>query len=120
MNPESFREYCLTKPGVSESFPFDETTLVFKVGAGDKHKMFALIGLNRAEFVNLKCDPERSAELREAYPEDIYPGYHMSKKHWNSVTTSGVVPSDLFKELVDHSYEIVRASLPKKVREAIK
>ena len=120
MNPEAFREYCLSKPGVSESFPFNETTLVFKVGAKDKHKMFALIDLGKAEFVNLKCDPERSVELRDAYPTDIYPGYHMSKKHWNSVTINGAVPLELFQELVGHSYEIVKASLPKKIRELIK
>ena len=119
MNPEEFREYCLSKPGTSESFPFDETTLVFKVGADDKHKMFALIGLNRAEFVNLKCDPERAVELREEFPDGIWAGYHMSKKHWNSVACDDRVPHRLFKELIDHSYELVRDSLPKKVRDVI-
>lgn len=119
MNPEALREYCLSKPGVSESFPFDESTLVFKVGYADKHKMFALIGLNKAEFVNLKCDPERAVGLREEYPDHISGAFHMSKTHWNSVSVGGQIPADLFRELIDHSYDLVRSSLPKKIRESL-
>src|SRR5690554_1391789 len=86
MNIEEFRNYCISKKGVTESFPFDEKTLVFKVMG----KMFALIGLdNNPATANLKCDPERSVELREQYPDQIYPGYHMDKKHWNTVEIEG-------------------------------
>lgn len=115
MNPEEFREYCLSKPGVTEGFPFDETTLVLKVGG----KIFALIGLDRPEFVNLKCDPERAIELREGFPDGIFGAYHMSKKHWNSVMCGGQVPNPLLKELIDHSYELILNSLLKKIRETI-
>ncbi len=112
MNIELFRNYCLSKKGVTEEFPFDETTLVFKVMG----KMFALTGLDRVPFkVNLKCDPERAIELRESYPE-IIPGYHMSKKHWNTVTFEGGLSSDLLLELTDHSYELVVNGLTKKLK----
>lgn len=113
MNIEVFRNYCLSKPCVTESFPFDETTLVFKVC----NKMFALTGLESVELrVNLKCDPERALSLREAY-ESILPGYHMSKKHWNTVVVDGSFSDEFFIELVDHSYDLVVQSLPKKIRE---
>ena len=111
---ESFRLYCLSKKVVTESFPFDETTLVFKVAG----KMFALVSLDAPVFwVNLKCDPEKAIELREEYPENILPGYHMSKTHWNSIYPIGKIKLDLFKYLTDHSYDLIVASLPKKVRE---
>ena len=113
---ESFRDYCLRKKGVTESFPFDETTLVFKVGG----KMFALASLDTPEFrVNLKCDPDRALELREEYPDNILPGYHMSKTHWNTVIPAGKIGLDLFKELTDHSYELIVNSLTKKIREEL-
>ncbi|TYP77214.1 MmcQ/YjbR family DNA-binding protein [Aquimarina intermedia] len=112
MNIEAFRNYCLHKKGVTESFPFDESTLVFKV----MDKMFALTGLNKIPFsVNLKCDPDRAITLRESYSE-IIPGYHMNKKHWNTVEFSDSLPDTLLKELIDHSYELVVASLPKKTQ----
>ncbi len=112
MNIEVFRTYCLQKKAVTESFPFNETTLVFKVA----HKMFALSGLDDAEFkVNLKCDPERSLELRETY-DCIQPGYHMNKKLWNTVAPQGCISPELFYELVDHSYDLVVDGLPKKVK----
>lgn len=112
MNKESFREYCLSKKAVTESFPFDEVTLVFKVAG----KMFALTSLNKPEFsVNLKCDPERSQILREEYLS-ITPGYHMSKKHWNTIVIDGDIQQELFKELIDHSYDLIVASLTKKAR----
>ena len=114
MDVESFRMYCLGKKAVAEAFPFDETTLVFKVGG----KMFALVSLDTPELrVNLKCDPEKAIGLREEYPEHILPGYHMSKAHWNTVIPTGKVNQALFKELTDHSYQLVVNSLTKKVRE---
>jgi predicted DNA-binding protein (MmcQ/YjbR family) len=105
--------YCLSKPLVTEEFPFDETTLVFKVAG----KMFALTGLDDPEFkVNLKCDPDRSVVLREEY-ESIRPGWHMSKKHWNTVYVDGSFSDKLFVELIDHSYDLVVQGLPKKLRD---
>ena len=111
MNIEAFREYCLAKPGVTESFPFDAETLVFKVGG----KMFALIGLEHAHEANLKCDPERALQLRMDW-EEIRPGYHMSKLHWNTVSFTGRLSHSLILELIDHSYELVFANLPKKLK----
>lgn len=115
MNVEEFRVYCLSKPLVTEEFPFDQTTLVFKVAG----KMFALTGLDDPEFkVNLKCDPDRSVVLREEY-ESIRPGWHMNKKHWNTVHFDGTLPEKLFRDLVDHSYALVVKGLPKKIRDEI-
>lgn len=112
MDIEYFRQYCLAKKGVTEEFPFDEVTLVFKVIG----KMFALTGLAREEFtVNLKCDPERAEELRDRYPE-ITPGFHMNKKHWNTVSCEGALDGKLILELIDHSYDLVVKKMPKKLR----
>ncbi|MGJ8665709.1 MAG: MmcQ/YjbR family DNA-binding protein [Patiriisocius sp.] len=117
MHVEEFREYCLEKKGVTESFPFDENTLVFKVMG----KMFALCGLIRIPLqANLKCDPERAIELREEYDGRIIPGYHMSKTHWNTVMLQDNVPHPLLLELIDHSYDLVVASLTKKLQAALK
>ncbi|NJL73823.1 MAG: MmcQ/YjbR family DNA-binding protein [Saprospiraceae bacterium] len=110
MDIETFRAYCLSKKGVEETFPFDEVTLVFKVMG----KIFALTGLDDDGFkVNLKCDPERAVELRETY-EDIQPGWHMNKKHWNTIHFEGDLDDAFLKELINHSYDLVVASLPKK------
>lgn len=114
MNIEEYRDYCLGKKSVTESFPFDETTLVFKVAG----KMFSLTSIDSFEFINLKCDPERSTELRERF-NGIKPGYHMNKKHWNSISTQQDVPDQLILELIDHSYELVFNSLPKNVRNGL-
>ena len=118
MNLETYYEYCLSKQGVSEHFPFDEDTLVFKVGG----KMFALSSLSQWEkneaSVNLKCDPERAQELRAEYDE-IRPGFHMSKVHWNTVSLKGNLPTSFVKELIDHSYELVFKSLTKKIQNEI-
>ncbi len=115
MNIEAFRDYCLAKKGVTEAFPFDESTLVFKVMG----KMFALTGLDRIPFsVNLKCDPERAIELREYHPE-IAPGYHMSKTHWNTINFSGSLTADMIYELIDHSYDLVVSGLPKKAKQEL-
>lgn len=114
MNIEELREYCISKKGVTESFPFDEVTLVFKVG----NKMFALTNLDGEPSINLKCDPERAIELREQYPS-IIPGYHMNKIHWNTVFMDGSISDKLLKELIDHSYKLILDSLPKVKRNDI-
>lgn len=115
MNLETYYEYCLSKQGVTEHFPFDQDTLVFKVGG----KMFALSSLLQwekgAPSVNLKCDPERAQELRAEY-DAIQPGFHMSKVHWNTIVINQDVPNVLLKELIDHSYELVFKSLTKKIQ----
>jgi predicted DNA-binding protein (MmcQ/YjbR family) len=115
MDIETFFEYSLSKNGVTEHFPFDKDTLVFKVGG----KMFALSSINQWEkgepSVNLKCNPERAQELRDEY-ESIKPGFHMSKIHWNTVQINREVSDVLLKELIDHSYELVFKSLSKKTQ----
>lgn len=102
MNIEELREFCLSFPGTSEAFPFDETTLVFKV----KEKMFALTDLEGPLSVNLKCDPELALELRERYTA-VRSGYHMNKKHWNTVDVDGSVSDALLKEWIEMSYNLV-------------
>jgi len=115
MNIELFREYCLKKPGVTEEFPFGETTMVFKVSG----RAFALTSLDEVPgSCNLKCDPEYAEELREKY-FSITPGYHMNKKHWNTVEWDGNVPDQLILELTDHSYERVVEGLTRKSREEL-
>lgn len=111
MNIEEFRDYCLEKKGVTEESPFGPDTLVYKVMG----KMFALTGIENFEFVNLKCDPDRAIELRESY-SGIKPGYHMNKKLWNSVYVVDDVQDQLFYNLIDHSYDLVVASLTKKLQ----
>lgn len=112
MNLETYYEYCLSKKGVTEHFPFDQDTLVFKVGG----KMFALSSLNQWETgepsVNLKCDPDYAQELRAQY-DDIKPAFHMSKVHWNTVVINSELPDKFVKELIDNSYELIFKSLTK-------
>lgn len=115
MNIEEIREYCISKEFVEETFPFDEDTLVFKVLG----KMFLLISLSEPNSFNVKCDPERSVELREQYSE-IIPGWHMNKKMWNTVYVNGSIPRKLLLELIDHSYEEVIKGLPKKTQAVLK
>ena len=118
MNLETYYEYSLSKKGVTEHFPFDKDTLVFKVGG----KMFALSSLSQWEkgqpSVNLKCDPERAQELRAEY-DAIQPGFHMSKTHWNTIAINESVADALVKVLIDHSYELVFKSLTKKLQNEI-
>ncbi|TMU54538.1 MmcQ/YjbR family DNA-binding protein [Flagellimonas algicola] len=115
MNVEQLRELCIRKKGVTEDFPFDEQTLVFKVMG----KMFALMALERLPpQCNLKCDPDRAVELREEYDGDIIPGYHMSKKHWNTLMLEHL-PPNLIEELVDHSYDLVVSGLTKKLKDEL-
>lgn len=114
MNIEEFRSYCLNKKGVTEGFPFGGDTLVFKL----MEKMFALTDVDAFESVNLKCDPERAEELRALYGA-VNPGYHMNKKHWNTITNNADVDDKLFFEFIDHSYELVKKSLTKKLKEEL-
>lgn len=114
MNIESYFNYCLKLPGTTEEFPFDEKTLVFKV----KGKIYTLTDIDTFESINLKCDPDRAIILRDTY-EEIIPGYHMNKKHWNTVKISGSLSDELIFELIDHSYELVKAKLPKKLKDAL-
>ena len=111
MNIESLREYCLSKTSVTEGFPFGEDTLVFKT----KDKIFFLTGLDSSPLrFNVKCDPAKALELREAYPESILPGFHMNKKHWNTVILDGRLSAKQLKELIDNSYALV--TLKKRVK----
>jgi predicted DNA-binding protein (MmcQ/YjbR family) len=103
MNIESLREYCLSKPGAEETLPFGPDTLVYKVGG----KAFLLTGLDSEEFrFNVKCDPDKAIELREEFP-CVLPGWHMNKKHWNTIVVDGSVSSKQLKEWIDHSYDLV-------------
>ena len=102
MNIEEFRDYCLAKPGVTEEMPFGPDTLVFKVGG----KVFALTDINTFSSINLKCDPERAIALRDHF-DSIQPGYHMNKKHWNTVVLANEIKNALLLELIDHSYSLV-------------
>ncbi|KOH44389.1 MmcQ/YjbR family DNA-binding protein [Sunxiuqinia dokdonensis] len=114
MNIEELRTWCISKKGVSEDFPFDETTLVFKVMG----KMFALTDLEGDLSINLKCDPEEAIELREHY-SCVLPGYHMNKAHWNTVLVDGSVPDQLIRQWIDQSYNLVVEKLSKKQQEAL-
>ncbi|MES2484523.1 MAG: MmcQ/YjbR family DNA-binding protein [Bacteroidota bacterium] len=118
MTITDYYDFCLAQKGVTEHFPFDQDTLVFKVGG----KMFALSSLtgweNNAPSVNLKCDPEHALELRAEY-EGINPGFHMSKTHWNTITINSDVPVKLLLELITHSYGLVFGSLTKKLQAEI-
>jgi predicted DNA-binding protein (MmcQ/YjbR family) len=115
MHIEEFRLYCMQKKGVTEEFPFDQNTLVYKVMG----KMFALTDIHTFESVNLKCDPDKAIELREEY-SFVKPGYHMSKKHWNTVEISWQLEDRLIKKWIDDSYDLVVASLTRKLKETLK
>jgi predicted DNA-binding protein (MmcQ/YjbR family) len=114
MDIESYREYCLNKAYVTESFPFDNETLVFKVGG----KVFALANISTFDSVNLKCEPSKAVELREQY-DAVIPGYHMNKKHWNTILIDGRISWKQLKEWIDDSYNLVLGSLPKKERDLL-
>jgi predicted DNA-binding protein (MmcQ/YjbR family) len=111
MNIESFRDFCLSLLQVEESFPFDETTLVFKVGG----KIFALADINDFNSINVKCEPELASSLREEYPA-VQPGYHMNKQHWNTIVLDGSVSDQMVYNWLRHSYDLVVTGLPKKLR----
>ena len=115
MNIEEFREYCLSKKGASESLPFGDETLVFKVLG----KIFALTGFDQDFNFNLKCDPEFALELREKYPS-VQPGYHMNKKYWNTVFVDGSVADNMLRQWIDHSYNEVVNKMTKTEKETLK
>jgi len=109
MDLTQFREYCLSKARATESTPFGPDVLVFKVGG----KIFALAALDEMPtIVNLKCDPDLALDLRDRY-EQVTPGYHMNKRHWNSVEIEGGIPDAALRKMIDHSYDLVAGSLPK-------
>lgn len=114
MNLEQVREYCLSKKGVTETLPFDEDTPVYKV----MNKIFLLANLNPPYSINIKCDPERAIELREKY-DDVIPGYHMNKTHWNTVYLETRIPYKFIFEWIDHSYDLIAAGLKKKDKEEL-
>ena len=117
MNIEQLQEYCLSKPAVEETLPFGPDTLVYKVGG----KVFLLTSLDNEDGFrfNVKCDPALAEELREQY-DCVLPGWHMNKKHWNTIVVDGSVSTKQLKEWIDHSYELVVNSLPKKLRDQFK
>jgi len=115
MNIEEFRAHCISKPGVTEGFPFDNNTLVFKVMG----KMFALLDVDEFESFNVKCNPDLALEFRSQY-DGVKPGYHMNKKHWNTVSPMSDVPEDLLYEFIDHSYNLVVNSLTRKAQAELK
>lgn len=116
MNKAELVAYCLSKPGAWADTPFGPDTLVLKV----LDKLFALTGTEPdATTVNLKCDPEHALILRNVYPNDVKPGYHMSKKHWNTVTLAGAVPDDEICEMIDESYDLVVAGMKRADREKL-
>lgn len=114
MHIEELRIYCLSKPKVTEELPFGPDTLVFKVGG----KIFMLVGLDQVGQLtfNVKCEPNYAIELREQYEATVLPGYHMNKKHWNTVHCNRQLSDSQLLRLIDHSYELVFASLPKRIR----
>lgn len=115
MNIEEAREYCISKKACTESFPFDETTLVFKV----MNKMFALLSLDEKPLISLKCDPEKAIILRDTYA-GVIPGYHLSKIHWNTISLDGSIPTDLLQSWIDDSYNLIVAGLTKKLKEELR
>jgi predicted DNA-binding protein (MmcQ/YjbR family) len=114
MNCEEFREYCLAKPGTTEDMPFGDNTLVYKVAG----KIFALTDIDYFGSINLKCDPEQALLLREMY-EEVQPGYHMNKKHWNTIHLSGRILDRQLKTWIDDSYRLVVEGLPRVQRQQI-
>lgn len=114
MNIEALREYCISKAGVTENFPFDEDTLVFKVG----NKIFLLTSLSNPQTFNVKCDPEKAIVLREEF-EEVKPGFHMNKKHWNTIFYNGSISDRQLFEMIDHSYVLVFKSLTKSIQQLI-
>jgi predicted DNA-binding protein (MmcQ/YjbR family) len=115
MNIEDLREYCLSKKGVTEDLPFGDDTLVFRV----MDKIFVLANLEGELQINLKCDPSRAIELREEYPA-IIPGYHMNKRHWNTIIMDGSLSRNLVFTFIDYSYDLIVEGLPKGKKEELK
>ncbi|WP_312186481.1 MmcQ/YjbR family DNA-binding protein [Sphingobacterium sp.] len=118
MNIEDLRDYCLSIGPVTEETPFGPDTLVFKIGS----KIFLLVGLDQINDLrfNVKCDPEKAIELREKYEQTVLPGYHMNKKHWNTVIANRELDDRKLEELILHSYQLIVESLPSKIKREIK
>lgn len=118
MNIEELRDYCIGKKAATEETPFGPDTLVFKVSS----KVFLLVGLDQIDHLsfNVKCNPEYAIELREKYPYTVFPGYHMNKKHWNTVFANRELADSFLFGLIDHSYDLVIQGLSKKEKEALK
>ena len=120
MEIDQLRDYCLSKKGATEEFPFDEVTLVFKV----MNKMFCLAGLDNwdrgSKSINLKCDPDKAIELREEYDGTVIGGFHSNKKHWNTIYTDRDMPREELQQWIDHSYDLVVAKLTRKDKELLK
>jgi predicted DNA-binding protein (MmcQ/YjbR family) len=107
------RKLCLSFPGAYEDFPFGPETSVFKV----EKKLFAISALDASPLnVSLKCEPELAEELRGAYPDAVVPGYHLNKRHWNTITLDGSLPDQLIRDLIEDSYDLVVSALPKRTR----
>lgn len=114
MNIEEYRDFCLSLKSATESFPFGDDTLVMKV----QDKVFSLAGLEPPFSFNVKCDPDKALELREKYP-DVLPGYHMNKRHWNTINVTGAIPDEKLKEWISDSYQLIVAALPKKLQQGL-
>lgn len=117
MNIEDIRSYCLAKKGVAEELPFGPDTLVFKVGG----KIFLLIGLDQLDALcfNVKADPEYAVTLREKYVNTVFPGYHMNKKHWNTVYANRELQDPMLQQLIDDSYRLIWNNLPERIRKQL-
>ncbi len=116
MDVIEYREYCLSLPLTEEATPFDETTLVYKISG----KIYSLADMVDFRWINVKCDPEYAVALRERYPDQILPGWHMNKNHWNTLRTDGDLPNAFLREQIRNSYLLVVASLPRLRREEIR
>ena len=119
MTIEDYHAFCLSLPNSLEDFPFDQKTMVMKVGTIEQSKMFALTNIEKFEFINLKIDPKESLKLQDEYEGAITPGYHMNKKHWISVAMDESLDDEFVESLIIGSYELVKKSLPKKVKDEL-
>lgn len=114
MNIEQLIEYCMSFAATTAEFPFDQKTLVMKVHG----KMFLLVDVESPDSINVKCDPEKAVELRESF-SSVEPGYHMNKKHWNTIQLNGELNKQELEYWIKHSYELVVSKLPKKLKDGI-
>ena len=116
VTPRELRQVCLGFPGAYEDFPFGPENSVFKV----EGKLFAISALKRSPLkVSLKCEPELAEELRGSYPDAVAPGYHLNKRHWNTVTLDGSLPDEMVRDMVEDSYDLIVAAMPRAVRERL-
>jgi len=113
MNPEELRAFCMALEGTTEDFPFGPENLVFRIN----DKIYLIIDLDQPEQCNVKCDPEKAIQFRDEYPEDVLPGYHMNKKHWNTIRLNGKLPKTLIEKMIMESFQLVSASGPARPRQ---